>query len=434
MIGPFLDRNLSIAASADMADNTLLVMPAGTVQLFGMDDVFMDDACAEAVIGHFNERGVKIPIDYEHATKHKAAKGEEAIATGWINSLEWQPARGLVAHVEWSERARGQIQRKEYQYISPHFDVDAKTRRVDFVRAVALTNTPRIHNMEALIAASLAASDVPPNDEEILAMTPENRLKLCAALGLGNGAKDTEIIAQIEEAPPESKLTPEQEAVLSVESELLFLKRTLAEAGLVEADATLKEVLDKVVEIIGKTEPVEGEPEGEPPPPEETMASITGALGIKDGSSAEEIVATINERTAKTVPVSEFRKLESQVATLTTERDDRGIEEVVASFVKQGRININSTERMAWARNFAKRDPKGFKEVAAGLPVLYERGRDSPEDGVIKTERETIIASALQDHTNERCTGSSRFYVNVALDDEGMEHLNADEIKAHSIA
>lgn len=435
MIGPYLDRNIEITASADLGEDKILVMPAGTVELFGMEDVVCEQSDAETVIATFNSRGVPIPVDYEHATKYKAARGEPAPATGWINSLEWVPGRGIVGSVEWSAAAREQIRAKQYRFLSPHFDIDKATRRVDFVKAVALTNVPRICNMEALIAASLAASDATSSNQEIVTMQAQHRKKLCTVLGLGDGATDTEIVAQVEEGQ-ESSLTDEQQAILGVEQELAFLKRTLAEAGLVEADATMKEVLDKVAEIIGKTEKSEGEGEGEgETTTEEEMASITGALGIKSGSSTEEIVATINERTAKTVPLTDFRKLESTVETLTKEREDRGVEECIASVVAEGKLNPNSKERMDWARNFATKDRKGFEEIAAGLPVLYKSGRVSSDGDAITAERATVIASAISDHETDGCGAGMLHYVNAALGEHGLEYITkgSDEAKTHGI-
>ena len=90
----------------------------------------------------------QIPIDWEHASEIKARRGEMSPAAGWITELE---ARGgtLWGRVEWTERGRESVARREYRYLSPVFHYEPKSRRILRLVSAGLVNLPNFR-MRAL--------------------------------------------------------------------------------------------------------------------------------------------------------------------------------------------------------------------------------------------------------------------------------------------
>ena len=342
-IGAYLNRNIEIAASEGLRDDELLIMPAGRVELFNMEDVILDEAGAQSVLAAFRERGVDIPVDYEHSTKLKAYVGEESPAAGWITSMHWDADRGLIGSVNWTPRALKQIKDKEYKYASPHFDVDRGTRRVEFVMAVALTNTPRICNMEQLIAASVAASNRSESISGENEMDKKMRKRMCASLKLEDGATDDQILAAMDEAVDnpdaggEPEVSPEDQAVIAVKSMLMDLQRMLMEANVITPEASLSDAVQAAMDLIGK-------PADEPA--EEAAASIAASLGMSGKPTTAEMVASIQERIANTVPATALKKVQEQVASLTAERTERKATEIVGSLIEDGKLNPHDEANM----------------------------------------------------------------------------------------
>lgn len=426
---------IAIRDNPQVGPDRLSVIPAGTLELFDDDSVvIMDEKAAEAVIANFAERGVNVPIDYEHSTMFKAGKGEASIAAGWITALEWSPTDGLIATVEWNARAKQQIKDGEYRYLSPHLFTNPETRRVDWLMAVALTNTPKIKNMRELVAASVAAANAGLSNGEHT-MLKKNRARLCSVLSLKDEATDEEIIAQVEEVAvqdPDNPENPEEvsaedQAVIAVKGLLMEMQRALMEANVIGADSSLADAMQAALDLIGK--PKE---EGA----EEAAASIACALGMAKGKkhTTAEIVASITAKIATTVPAAELKSMQEQVASLTAEKKDREATEIVGSLVSAGKLNPYDEDKMKWAREQARTNTEQFCSLMENAPETYKGDRETPEDPAHKTSREVLIASALQDHKNEPCSGAAKFYVNAALDEEGKDALTEAEIKTHAIA
>lgn len=416
-IGSFLDRLASIRAAADR----VVIFPAGRVEVFGDDDIVMDTAAAQIVIDGFNERGVKIPVDYEHSTLYKAGQGEASPAAGWIVALSWDAKLGLIGTVEWGTEARRQIKAGEYKYLSPHFRIDNETRRVDHVLAVALTNTPRINNMRELVAASVAAATDSNKGEIEMTKFKE---RLCSLLKLEDTATDEEMIAQVEEAVEEApaEVAPEDQAVIAVKGLLLEIQRALMEANVIGADSSLADAMQAALDLIGTSSEEATE----------AAASIATALGMSGKPSTAEMVASIQEKTATMVPAAALKKTQEEVASLTAERDERRASEIVGSLIEDGKLNPHDEVNMKWARDLAKTDPDRLASLMDKAPALYKSDQVTPND-VTPGKRDTVIASALEDFETDGCGASKVFYVNAAMNEKGMDSLNEDEIKKHAI-
>jgi len=421
-IGSFLDRRLEIAASLDLpiGPDEIVLFPAGNVELFGEDPIVMDAEAASVVIERFNDRGVDIPIDYEHSTLYKAGKGEPSPAAGWIKSLRFDPSIGLIGTVEWGAEAQQQIKAKQYRYLSPHFRIETETRRVDHVLAVALTNTPRINNMRELVAASVAAAQHLTGDtaQEDTEMAKKLITRLASVLNLEGDPTEDAVVAAVEQAVAQdgapAEPTPEEQAAMVAKDSLMALQRALMEAGLIDATATLQDAVEVAIGLIGSG----------PDSGDQATASIASALGMTGKPTTAEIVAAIHERKATTVPKDEMKHLQEQVASLTAERTERRATELVGSLVEAGKLNPNDTDNMEWARNLARTEPDRLASLMEKAPVLYKSDRMTPDAPANKTQRESVIASALTDYDNDSCGASKRWYVNAALDEKGLEHLN----------
>lgn len=150
---------------------------------------------AARVIADRRRRGVKIVVDYEHATLTRAKDGLPAPAAGWIDPahLEYRPGVGLVAtEVEWTTTAAGMLAAREYGYGSPVFPFDPTTGDVTGLHSFALTNDPGLTGVNTALSALTAAH--PQETPEV----NETLKKLLAALGLAEDASEADITAAVD--------------------------------------------------------------------------------------------------------------------------------------------------------------------------------------------------------------------------------------------
>ncbi|MBZ7976903.1 phage protease [Campylobacter sp. RM12637] len=106
----------------------------------GSFDISLTDM--EQMITNFKNRGLKVPIDFEH----ESLENKKAPAIGWVEELYIQN-KELFAKVSWSEEAKELIKDGKYRYISPVYEFNS----IDGVsgkgigttlHSIALTNTP----------------------------------------------------------------------------------------------------------------------------------------------------------------------------------------------------------------------------------------------------------------------------------------------------
>jgi len=146
-----------------------------------------DAAAQRDVLNEYTKRGVDIALDWEHATQHRAANGEDAPAAGWIDTLELRDG-ALMGRVQWTPRGREQVQNREYRYVSPVFDYASDTKRIARMVSVGLTNTPNLRlsalNQEETpmprspeLAAGIAALGLTPDADDAAIATAINTVK-----------------------------------------------------------------------------------------------------------------------------------------------------------------------------------------------------------------------------------------------------------------
>lgn len=128
--------------SGDAPDWIQLIPSGETVR--GVDGRAWSMSDIPALIKAFNRPGGnQLPIDIEHSTQIKGARGEEAPAVGWITELEARNA-GLWGKVDWNDKGRELIGARAYRYISPVFKFAKRTGEITRMVSAALTNNPNL--------------------------------------------------------------------------------------------------------------------------------------------------------------------------------------------------------------------------------------------------------------------------------------------------
>lgn len=141
----------------------------------------------ETLAARFSADGVKIPIDFEHATGRLAAQGHRADAIGWIDQMEAR-ADGLYGRVDWLDEGRAALAARTHRYLSPAFPHDA-SGNAKWIHHVALVTAPALAGMPALAQAGPATDTT--NPETLMTK------KIAAALGLADSADETALLSAI---------------------------------------------------------------------------------------------------------------------------------------------------------------------------------------------------------------------------------------------
>lgn len=277
------------------------IFPAGQILILDDEPAIMDEESAVLVINGFEGSGNDMVIDYEHQT----LSGERAPAAGWIKEMQWRGDDGLWVRTEWTDQAAEYIKNKEYRYFSPVFLVRKSDRKIVKIYNAALTNQPRLINIQAL-AAKYEAKTI--NKEESLMWE-----KLKKLLGLADDAGEDAIVEAAQ-------------AIVAKNKEL----EEAAEQKPAEVIAC-KEVLDvlKLGEDADKT----------------AVIAAIGSLGKTDDVAKE---------------------LSLQVAKLTMELSEMKQFDLVELALKEGKTSPDELDK--WGRDLALRDPGQFKMIVLSRP------------------------------------------------------------------
>jgi phage I-like protein len=127
-----------------------------------------------------------LPVDENHSTDLAAPKGGSSPAFGWMKNLRADESGAICADVEWTERGKEALAKKEYRFISPVFLHNEKGE-INCILRAALTNSPNL-NLPAL-----NAEQEKNTLQEIKLMNRE----LLAALGLPETATEADVLAAI---------------------------------------------------------------------------------------------------------------------------------------------------------------------------------------------------------------------------------------------
>lgn len=289
------------------------------------------------VLNRFQTFDLDVVIDREHATEIKGVAGEEAPAAGWIKELEDRNG-ALWGRVEWTPRARTQIENREYRYLSPVFSHTKSDRAIRVLESVGLTNKPNLR----LTALNRQAANM---EEDTM------KKALCRLLGLPETASDQEIQNAV------SKLKGD----LDTATNRAISKELLSVLGLDET-ADAGKALTEVQSLSDKAK------------------ALNNNQGTALGTSFD--LAMYVPRTDYDLAINRAEKAESEVKQhRETERDEK-IETAVNTAIKDGKIApANKDFYVSMCRKEGGLDE--FQKFAAAAPQVIENPElpDKPESG-----------------------------------------------------
>jgi len=174
--------NFDLEVAGEAPPEMLLLVPAGAV-VAGRDGRAWNNPDPAAIARYYQENKLDIPIDIEHATQHKAPKGDAAPAMAWCSALEVRPDGSVWGKTAWNEAGTALVMSRQYRYYSPAYIIDTKTQTIVGIKSVGLTNTPNL--------------DVPALNHEQQKGETMNLVALLAALGMASTATFDDALNQI---------------------------------------------------------------------------------------------------------------------------------------------------------------------------------------------------------------------------------------------
>ena len=309
-----------------VALSEIVVAPDGEVESTKGNFV-VDSEAFEEIVKRFAEHGTDLPVDYEHQTLggDYASPDGKAPAAGWIKALTYQPGRGIVAKVEWTEKARAMIQSGEYGYMSPVVLVRKSDRRAIGLHSVALTNKPAIANLERLVAKELGMSTATKEKPK--------------AQANADGA-DMTPLARIAEA-----------------------------VGLTDIGDDMAAALDAILSKVAAMKPASTPADAVAA--KDALAKVAGRVGLAKDATAETIVAKIDELRAGTVNAEQYEALKAKVADLQAKETDRTVNVMLAEAISAGKLNPNDSETLAYWREVCSENPQHFQKLMAKAPKVW---------------------------------------------------------------
>jgi phage I-like protein len=243
---PIQTLGLALNSVTGEAPDWIQLTPAGPT-LEGRDGRTWQMQDPAAVVAAFETHGQDLPVDFEHATQEKGAKGEPAPAVGWVTELEARN-NALWGKVDWLDAGREAVASRSYRYASPVFNFSRATKAMSKVVSVGLTNQPNFQ-LTALNRQG-AQEDCTMNKDAL------------EALGLKEGASDGDVVTAINklksdeatarnraEQPDPSKFVPKPDYELAMNR-----IRTFEEGEKARADENITAAVDAAVEA-GKISP-----------------------------------------------------------------------------------------------------------------------------------------------------------------------------------
>lgn len=288
------------------------ILPMGQVHS-QKGDFVVDDESFELIRKQFKDRRLDLVIDYEHQTLADV----QAPAGGWIKDIYRGPD-AIMAKVEWTQKAEEYLKNKEYRYLSPVVLVRKRDQKATEIHSVALTNTPAIDGMFAIVN-SLNIDDISEGGETM------NLKELAKLLGLPETATEEQIKAAAAEAAKAAEQLKELE--------------TKAPGG--------SETEPGVNEVVANS-------------------TILSMLDLKPDAKTEEVAATIMALKVGGVDT------QKEVLALKKQMQEKDAGEAVALALKDGKITAAQVE---WARAYALKDADGFKKFTELAPAAVPQGK-----------------------------------------------------------
>lgn len=218
------------------APDEIKILPLGTIHS-QKGDFVVDDESFDLINRHFENRGLDLVIDYEHQT----LKDVQAPAGGWIKKLV-KTKDAIAAQVEWTAKAKQYLENKEYKYLSPVVICRKSDGKAVALHSVALTNTPAIDGMFALVNSIDISS--PDGAEGGNSMELK---KIVALLGLPADATEADVEKAIQELKKQEK------------TEEVVANKTIMDLLELKGDAKTEDVAAKIMELKGTADKTKDE-------------------------------------------------------------------------------------------------------------------------------------------------------------------------------
>ena len=300
------------------APEVISVLPLGHVTS-AKGEFNVDGESFSAMKAQIAQRGVDLVVDYEHQT----LTGEQAPAAGWVKELFLDDGQ-IKARVEWTDKAKAYLENREYRYLSPVITVRKADNKAMGLHSIALTNTPAIEHMEAIVNSL--------NFEGGQNTMNEFMKKLAALLGLGEDATEEQVAEALKACVEENK----------------SLKESAAEAAKQQPAEDDKVVANK---------------------------AVCELLGLKAGAATADVAAAIMALKGGNIGGV---NLVEQVKSLEAKLADRDAEEAVELALKAGKITPAQRD---WAKGYALKsldDFRGFVEKAPQVVPMGTVGGSEP--------------------------------------------------------
>lgn len=308
------------------------ILPFGRVHS-QKGDFTVDDESFELIQKQFRDRKLDLVIDYEHQTLSDV----QAPAGGWIKDIT-KGDDAIIAKVEWTARARDYLKNREYRYLSPVVMVRKRDQRATSIHSVALTNTPAIDGMFAVVN-SLDIEDI---DEGGTVMDLK---ELAKALGLPETATEEEVKKAVEEA----------------------------------AKAAAKEKED------GNRD--EGGEEAASGMEVVANSTILKLLDLKEDAKTEDVAASIMALKAGGSDVT------AEILALKQKMEQREADDAVALALKEGKITAAQAD---WAKEYALKDMDGFKKFTEKAVAVVPQGRMALKDAPAAQSSDDVDMAILK--------------------------------------
>lgn len=318
------------------APTEIRILPLGQVHS-QKGDFTVDDESFNLIRKQFKDRRLDLVIDYEHQTLADV----QAPAGGWIKDI-YKGSDAIMAKVEWTDRASEYLKNKEYKYLSPVVLVRKKDQKATAIHSVALTNTPAIDGMFALVN-SLDIEDIQEGG------TIMDLKELAKALGLPETATEEEVKKAVEEAGKAAAKAKEDEAKKDDGAGDGAPSGTASE---MVANSTILKLLD--LKEDAKTEDV--------------AASI---MALKSGGS----------------------DTQATILALKAKIEQKEANEAVELALKEGKITAAQKE---WATEYALKDAEGFKKFMDKAVAVVPQGKMALKDAPTAQNTDDVDMAILK--------------------------------------
>lgn len=338
---------VALPVAAGKVARRMLLAPFG--QFMGRDGrgpyVLEGVAHAQQVIAATKAflKGADFLVNYDHQSEFAAVQGVggKAPAAGWIKPDSLTVGEdGIYGEVDWTPAAESALQAREYRYHSPHFRVDAQTRRLTRLVNAGLTNSPNLD------LPALASQEPGPSPAD-----PANPTK-------GNDMSKPVLAA-------------------ALSSTALAALQLTADA----ADETVLAAIDTLVADKAKDSQV--------------LASIRTKFKLADDAGEEAVLAAVaaagNPDPAKFVPIDGLQAVQAKLAAIEEEK----VLHTVDQAVEQGKLTPALKD---WAIELGKKDLPALHSYLGTVPAFAPgsviSGKPGAESSKL-TEEERVVCSVM---------------------------------------